>query len=1660
MILDSLHSYRLRAFPNLGAPVLAVPTVVGPGATSNTYVATIVTINGETIQSEPRVVANCPDVPSESYYTQLSLAAVPAAAWSINFYKWDVDTYYLLGSCTAATNMLRDIGQELDDEVSPPVTDTSGRDEWKFVGIIPGRLGQRIEMIDLQGIFFKGLKDLGDSIHNNGDLIGDGCKFTQAVGGSVTASLIGPYNVNNKTMKIGFQGEKNYEFTLTGTSVTAAALGVQIETVVNEEVDQIECSSVNNGYLKIEAKNGRTLVLYELADSVYETLGITPAIFPPLTWDVTAGSVYVDGLIVDVPAGQVTVTGVGVENVGISIDFDTITYTDDPKLRNIDDDIPVELETYNLPGADRIVLTTSWCVDTDGMIVVKKFENGKPMTQAESTIHSDVDEKIAKITYDVSGSFVVDNFKIVIDDHSTDATKLVLQMGPGKAYPGGYPRKIDQTKTYVVDKARDVTFVENGIVSSYSSPGGYVLGTEIETFNVDGLKVKFQIDSGDTHEFALTGTTESAEDVAGQINAVMNAIPTSSDLVDCSAADGYLLIQAEDGKTLHVLTPSSDSAYTELGIATGTYYPIGTRIYELNNNYVRDISDINYITEIVSSLSHDSGGKKDLLPNSEVSDILGASDTLAKAHDEVWDYVEGVDFFKDGDYINFNGMGGGEPSGTYFVKYRYNKTPTKGVRQLCEVRNAQITRGAGDTDDITFTVSDPNFIKRLSDNVTMTPSGAPKDLTVVVSVSSSPDGGGTLYSEYTFYPNSDALIHNTAYLSWAGASVKPAFEDVYYIRYKFWYHAIEGDYVAADSYDTYSAIGLAPDGDINLRDCIDFRTVDGARPIPSEAANLEYSYYLPRRDKVILAESGMFVVARGEPSRRAIPPNDIEKQLTLAVLYYPPYTYSKTDVQIISVEPVRITQSGMRNMEKRIERLEYWNAINGLEKEANTRTITYDSKGLFTDALTGWDKQDLSFSKGGITNNVALDRHLRMLMLPPDPLHDKEFVLEVDLDTPGVTDGVIQTPDGLILDYDPEPFDQQLQASMWMNCAPDYELTNYYGSMEVYPTTALFLDKEQLPALKADFENNLTAALTDITANMHHPINWSEWRDDTVITETITAANMYVTTTTSTREGLQNQLSILPGAKTVNLGDRVVDMSLTPMVQTKNTDGSPFVVQLDMKNLLPNQDHTCTVAGKPVSLVYDDSPQSGVAFGSVGTNTYNGLTTAKVDNDGRLTAKFEMPTGIEAGAFPITVFYYANRSISSATSSMFSSGFVQKNQGTVLGYESPQVTITPQIFNEEREEVDIGWYASPGAGDPIAQSFLIKNDGIYVSAVGLYFKEKHSTLGITCYIKDMVNGKPGNHIYATKYLGPGDINTHPLGEDETVFTFPEVLYYQPGQQFCFVVKPELNNTDYKIMCAEKSQIDLVTGTRIVQPHDGVMFHSPDLISWQEMTTRDLKFKLYKSNFTDQAAIQWKEITGVQASRFITKVDEVAMGDTRIKWYYTTNFNYVTPANTVWESYLPKIDVDLEAITQKITLRADVTTLGGSYQIAGRVGIKLRLHNTSANYVSYPQFFSDPLNLPNTIFAFADIDAASVNGSGETDVTAYYSVDDGLTWTELPKKSGYTPVATTDPFYRYEWELASPITAFDQFRGRLEFTTTNASKTPRVWNGVSFICSKE
>ena len=97
----------------------------------------------------------------------------------------------------------------------------------------------------------------------------------------------------------------------------------------------------------------------------------------------------------------------------------------------------------------------------------------------------------------------------------------------------------------IIPRARDTKAENNSVLEAFSITGGSVIGTTVETFNVNGLYLSIKVGQGQSHLVALSGTGQTAAQVATQINNSLNAYPTSGSLVTCSGVNGKLQISQE-----------------------------------------------------------------------------------------------------------------------------------------------------------------------------------------------------------------------------------------------------------------------------------------------------------------------------------------------------------------------------------------------------------------------------------------------------------------------------------------------------------------------------------------------------------------------------------------------------------------------------------------------------------------------------------------------------------------------------------------------------------------------------------------------------------------------------------------------------------------------------------------------------------------------------------------------------------------------------------------------------------------------------------------------------------------------------------------------------------------------------------------------------------
>jgi len=185
------------------------------------------------------------------------------------------------------------------------------------------------------------------------------------------------------------------------------------------------------------------------------------------------------------------------KKVGFIISEDIVTPEEDFTLY----DNARGFSNYSAPGAHRLKIDLNLVsydldVDTDdNFIELIQLRLGVIQRKVSKKSYNELEETLARRTYDESGDYVVDNFPIEIREYwqrgdnqgiyptRVDGTvgpnaytqeeaekKLLVGLGAGKAYVKGYELANKQTKYEESEKARDTLERENNRIKTYGLP--------------------------------------------------------------------------------------------------------------------------------------------------------------------------------------------------------------------------------------------------------------------------------------------------------------------------------------------------------------------------------------------------------------------------------------------------------------------------------------------------------------------------------------------------------------------------------------------------------------------------------------------------------------------------------------------------------------------------------------------------------------------------------------------------------------------------------------------------------------------------------------------------------------------------------------------------------------------------------------------------------------------------------------------------------------------------------------------------------------------------------------------------------------------------------------------------------------------------------------
>ena len=143
--------------------------------------------------------------------------------------------------------------------------------------------------------------------------------------------------------------------------------------------------------------------------------------------------------------------------VGLNITETIFDYTDDVSLLDPADGSP----NYQGPGADRYVITLDLETrpltlgDDDGFIEVLRVENGNILKQIDGTVYSTIDDYFAKRTFEESGNYIVNDFKLAPSANTNNYDYYDLKIGKGVAYVHGY--RLENQSEFTITSPRSRT---------------------------------------------------------------------------------------------------------------------------------------------------------------------------------------------------------------------------------------------------------------------------------------------------------------------------------------------------------------------------------------------------------------------------------------------------------------------------------------------------------------------------------------------------------------------------------------------------------------------------------------------------------------------------------------------------------------------------------------------------------------------------------------------------------------------------------------------------------------------------------------------------------------------------------------------------------------------------------------------------------------------------------------------------------------------------------------------------------------------------------------------------------------------------------------------------------------------------------------------------
>ena len=458
-----------------------------------------------------------------------------------------------------------------------------------------------------------------------------------------------------------------------------------------------------------------------------------------------------------------------------------------------------------------------------------------------------------------------------------------------------------------------------------------------------------------------------------------------------------------------------------------------------------------------------------------------------------------------------------------------------------------------------------------------------KESGITATVSAITLGSNNITDEFDFDNGQRSTIYDYSRLVRKAAFKEPSkkikivFESAYFLS------SDVGDITTVNSYNDFSYCSLPKVNNTKVCEIIDIRprvsdfsgttrspfeflgrvfTQDGNSSENILASDhsfvIDYSFYLPRMDKIFLSKEGVFQLVKGIPAETPELPNDINDALLVASATVPAYLCNVSEINLNLSEHKRYRMRDIRNLERRIKNLEFYTSLSLLE--SNTVNLQIQDADGLNRFKSGFFVDDFSNTTTQLKKTLVKNSiDVRNSELRPAP-----FCTELDLIQSPLTNGIKRSNRVLSLNYNELVAVTQPYASRVENVTP--YLVNYYsGTVQLTPSSDVWSDVVQLEARRIEDTTYTSSNTSHDGRDGFSPVVWGAWSeiwtgaDASTDVNTVDLGFGYEETTTtlrSTPTGRKTRTGTRTLTRetfdTTSQGSTVISNDLIPYMRSRN----------------------------------------------------------------------------------------------------------------------------------------------------------------------------------------------------------------------------------------------------------------------------------------------------------------------------------------------------------------------------------------------------------------------------------------------------------------------------------------------------------------------------